>query len=100
MKQIAVPQVATLLVLGAFIFAGNLFAAATVVEGTVKDGNGRPIGGADIRIEARNGQSLAGLVKSDARGHYSYDGLTPGTTYRVTLLINGAVKASINNVLA
>ena len=100
MKHIAVLHVARFLVLSAFVFAGHLFAAASAVEGRVKDGNGRPIGGADVRIEARNGHSLTGLVKSDARGHYIYDSLTPGVTYRVTLLINGAVKASINNVLA
>jgi hypothetical protein len=100
MKQIEVRHVARLLVLGAFIFAGNLFAAASAVEGVVKDDNGRPIGGADVRIEARSGHSVTGVVKSDARGHYIYEGLTPGVTYRVTLLIKGAVRASINNVLA
>ncbi len=86
--------------LGAPLLIGNLSTAASAVEGTVKDANGRPIGGADVRVEARNNNSWSRLVKSDARGHYIYDGLTPGATYRVTLLINGAAKASINNVLA
>ena len=88
------------LLVGAFLIAGGEFAVGSTVEGMVRDGNGRPIGGADIRIEARAGHSSAGLVKSDPRGHYTYGGLTPGITYRVTLLINGAIKASINNVLA
>lgn len=89
-----------LLILAMFVFAGNLFAASSAVEGTVRDGNGRPIAGADVRIEARSGHSLTGLVKSDGRGHYFFEGLSPGATYRVTLLINGSVRASINNVLA
>jgi hypothetical protein len=88
-----------LLVFGAFLFAGNLFAGTSAVEGVVKDANGRPISGADVRVEARN-RGSSRLVKTDARGHYIYDGLTPGTTYRVTLIISGAAKASINNVLA
>ncbi|HST30998.1 MAG TPA: carboxypeptidase-like regulatory domain-containing protein [Chthoniobacterales bacterium] len=100
MKRIAVSLLTRLLTLGAFIWAGNSLAASSALEGMVKDGNGRPIAGADVRIEARNGHGSSGFVKSDARGHYTYDGLAPGVTYRVTLLINGAVKASINNVLA
>ena len=86
--------------LGALILAGNLFAAGSTVEGTVKDANGRPISGAEIKVEARNGARGSNLVRSDSRGHYIYDGLAPGVTYRVTLLLNGSVKASINNVLA
>ena len=89
-----------LLVLGSLVLTGNLFAAGSAVEGVIKDASGRPIGGAQIRIEARNGASRSTMVRSDASGHYTYDGLAPGVTYRVTLLINGAVKASINNVLA
>jgi hypothetical protein len=89
-----------LLALGAFFFPGNLFAGISAVEGTIKDTNRRPIGGADVRVEAKNGSTWNRLVKSDTKGHYIYDGLTPGITYRVTLLINGVVKASINNVLA
>lgn len=91
---------ARLLILATFICAGNLFAQASAVEGYVKDPNGRPLGGAEIRVEARNGASWNRHVKSDPKGHYFLDGLAPGTTYRVTLLINGAAKASINNVLA
>lgn len=101
MKQIAkdsVPGFIRVLVLSAFVFAGSLFAGTSAVEGIVKDANERPISGADVRVEPRNG-GRSRLVKSDARGHYIYDGLSPGATYRVTLLINGVVKASINNVL-
>jgi hypothetical protein len=35
-------------------------------------------------------------VKTDASGHYISDAL-PAGTYRATLIVNGAVKASINN---
>jgi len=104
MKQTAISKhpvspLSRLLLLGALIFTGHALAGASAVEGIVKDATGRPIGGADVRVEAKN-RGLSRLVKTDARGHYIYDGLNPGTTYRVTLIINGTAKASINNVLA
>src|SRR5438105_465788 len=82
------------------VLAGNLCPAAapiSAIEGTVKDANGRPIKAADIRIEAKK-QNFSKVVKSDAKGHYFSDGLASGATYRISLLVNGAVKASINNV--
>jgi hypothetical protein len=99
MNESSVRRLARLILAGALLFTGNLFAAGSAVEGLVKDANGRPIAGAEVQIEARN-RPWTALVKSDARGHYSYDGLSAGVTYRVTLSVNGAVKASINNVLA
>jgi hypothetical protein len=39
---------------------------------------------------------LLKTIKTDANGHYISDGLPPGT-YRVTLVVNGAVKTSISN---
>jgi len=66
------------------------------LQGIVKDPKGHPIKGADIRIETTNSGKLLKTVKTDANGHYVSDGL-PAGTYRVTLVLNGAVKASINN---
>jgi hypothetical protein len=77
-------------------FVGSLFVTVTVwagtsVEGVVKDSSERPVKGADIRIEAKN---FSKVVKTDGNGHYIFDGLAVGT-YKVTLLVNGQVKASI-----
>jgi Carboxypeptidase regulatory-like domain len=66
-------------------------AAGTSVEGVVKDPTGGPIKAADVRIEANN---FSKIVRTDARGHYVCDGLGAGT-YKVTLVVNGQVKASI-----
>src|ERR1700759_3337942 len=99
-KRSAVVTVTKALALAGIIMSGHSFAQTSAVEGMIKDPTGRPIGGAQIRVEARNGTNWSRLVKADAHGHYLIDGLAPGATYRVTLVINGAAKASINNVLA
>ena len=67
-------------------------AAGTSVEGVVKDPAGRPIKGADVRVEAKKFSKVA---KTDARGHYICDGLGVGT-YKVTLVQNGQVKGSLD----
>src|SRR5438309_2766276 len=66
------------------------------LQGFVKDAKGEPIKGADVRIESRDGKQVFSTVKTDPKGHYISQGLQPGV-YRVTLLVSGAVKASITN---
>jgi TolB-like protein/tRNA A-37 threonylcarbamoyl transferase component Bud32 len=66
------------------------------LQGFVKDAKGEPIKGADVRIESRDGKEVVSTVKTDPKGRYISQGLQPGV-YRVTLLVNGAVKASIMN---
>jgi serine/threonine protein kinase/protocatechuate 3,4-dioxygenase beta subunit len=66
------------------------------LQGFVKDARGEPIKGADVRVESRDGKQVFSTVKTDPKGRYTSQGLEPGV-YRVTLLVNGAVKASIAN---
>jgi TolB-like protein/tRNA A-37 threonylcarbamoyl transferase component Bud32 len=66
------------------------------IQGFVKAAKGEPIKGADVRIESRDGKQVFTTVKTDAKGRYISEGLAPGV-YRITLLVNGAVKASIMN---
>ena|ERR1700726_4605975 len=82
--------------IGLIVFATSAWAGNSVIQGIVKDPKGQPVKGADIRIEAKDGGKLFKTVKTDASGHYISDAL-PAGTYRVTLIVNGAVKASINN---
>ena len=67
--------------------------SGTVLEGVVKDPKGNPVGGADVRIEAKG---RAVHVKTDAKGHYVATGLA-ADTYKVSLQVNGSVKAQIMN---
>ena len=82
--------------IGLILFVADVWAANSVLEGIVKDPQGHPIEGADIRIETKNGGRLLTTVKSDVNGRYISDGL-PAGNYRITLVVHGAVKASINN---
>jgi hypothetical protein len=78
------------------VSVGSASAANSLLEGIVNDANGHPIEGADIRIERSNTGRLLTTVKTDANGHYILQGLVAGN-YRVTLVVNGVVKTSINN---
>jgi hypothetical protein len=66
------------------------------LQGFVKDAKGEPIKGADVRVESRDGKQVFSTVKTDTQGRYISQGLQPGV-YRVTLLVNGAVKALSTN---
>jgi len=66
------------------------------LQGFVKDAKGEPIKGADVRVESRDGKQVFSTTKTDPKGRYISKGLQPGG-YRVTLLVNGVVKASIMN---
>jgi len=81
---------------GMVLCIASAWAATSVLQGSVKDSQGRPIKGADVRIESKDGSKLLKTVKTDANGRYVSDGL-PIDVYRVTLVLNGAVKASISN---
>jgi len=81
---------------GVILFVSSSSAASSGLQGIVKDVKGHPIQGADIRIEATKTGGLLTTVKTNANGRYSLESLAAGN-YRVTLVVNGAVKASINN---
>jgi hypothetical protein len=84
----------SILSLSATARAGDCF-----VQGVVTDPGGGPVKNAEIRVEPRNGGKLLAATRTDAIGRYTIAHLPPGT-YRVTLLVEGAVFASINNIPA
>jgi Carboxypeptidase regulatory-like domain len=73
-------------------------AGTATLEGIVKDASGQPLRGAEIRIQGSDATKV-GIIHTDAKGHYAYPALETGD-YQVSLIVNGAVKASINNVKA
>jgi Carboxypeptidase regulatory-like domain len=81
---------------GLFLCIASAWAGPASIQGMVQDAKGQPIKGADVRVESRDGKQLFNTVKTDGKGHYISHGLKPGV-YRVSLVVNGAVKASIMN---
>jgi 5-hydroxyisourate hydrolase-like protein (transthyretin family) len=81
---------------GLVLCAVNAWAGPSSIQGIVKDAKGQPIKGADVRVESKDGKQQFNTVKTDAKGRYLSQGLQPGV-YRVSLVVNGAVKASITN---
>ena len=82
-----------LTLVGLLLVTFNAVAGTSVLEGFVKDPTGRPVKGADVRVEAKN---FSKTVKTDASGRYRCDGLAVGT-YKVILVVGGQVKAQILN---
>jgi hypothetical protein len=81
---------------GLFLCVANAWAGPASIQGIVKDAKGQPIKGADIRVESKDGKQIFNTVKTDSKGRYISQGLQPGV-YRVSLVVNGAVKADIGN---
>jgi hypothetical protein len=81
---------------GLVLSVASAFAGPSAIQGVVKDAKGQAIKGADVRIESKDGSKLLKTVKTDGNGRYTADGL-PAGVYRATLVVNGAVKASIMN---
>jgi 5-hydroxyisourate hydrolase-like protein (transthyretin family) len=81
---------------GVMLFVASAAAANSMLEGVVKDAKGHPIQGVDVRIEAKNGGRSIATTKTDANGRYILKDLAAGA-YRVTLVVNSALKTSINN---
>jgi Carboxypeptidase regulatory-like domain/Chaperone of endosialidase len=82
--------------IGMVLSVATAWAGPSAIQGVVKDAKGKPIKNADVRVESRDGKTLFNTVKTDGKGQYISQGLAPGV-YRVTLVVNGAVKASITN---
>jgi len=66
------------------------------LEGDVKDSTGKPVAGAQVHIQAKDGSDLQKIVRTDEGGHYGFSKL-PVTDYEVVIFVNGSIKANINN---
>ena len=85
--------------IGLVLSAATAWAGPSAIQGLVKDAKGQTIKGADVQIASKDGKQQFNTVKTDAKGRYISESLPVGI-YRVTLVVNGAVKASITNTKA
>jgi hypothetical protein len=79
-------------VAGIVVFSGAAFGQS--IEGVVRGPDGKALKDAEVRIEQKSNTSVV-TAKTDTRGHYSYSRLSPGV-YTVSVVLNGAVKSSVN----
>jgi len=86
-----------LAVLGFAMVAVNAWAGNASIEGSVKDASGKPMSGVQVKIWPRKG-TWTKYVRTDAGGHYSYDGVEPGAVYVVSLVVNSNVVWSYSSV--
>ena len=82
--------------IGLVLSVATAWAGGSAIQGVVKDAKGQAIKGADVQIQSRDGKKVLQTVKTDGSGRYVSEGLAAGV-YRVTLVVNGAQKASITN---
>ena len=67
------------------------------IEGTVRGEDGKPLAGAEIRIQNVT-RAWKYKTKTDKKGHYYHGGMAMGDTHNVTLIINGEERANMNGI--
>ncbi len=77
-------------------FVVKVNAQSASLSGVVKGSKGQAIQGAEIRIQGSDANKV-GKIHTNSEGRYNYPALETGI-YNVTLVVDGVVKASINNV--
>jgi hypothetical protein len=80
----------------AILFVARGVNAMSELTGTVTGPNGHPIAGAEIRIGTPDTGSVLKVARTDSHGHYT-SAIVPADKYRVSLVVNGEVKACIKN---
>ena len=81
------------------LFFLNSYAGAagtSTFEGVVKDSKGKPVQGAEIRVETKSEMIIA-RGKTDARGHYVTSTFAAGA-YKVDVVMDSVVRSSLANV--
>ncbi len=61
------------------LLVGGAWVQAGTIQGEVKGPDGKPAGGAEIRIEQNDLKQAAKTVKADQKGRYLFEGLAVGT---------------------
>lgn len=79
----------------AFVLFATASAEASNIQGDVKGVDGRPLQGAEVRIERIDKKSPAMTSKTNAKGFYSSSELAVGT-YKISVVEGGTVKSSVN----
>lgn len=85
--------VTSLVLQAALLLSASAFTAA--LQGDVLGTDGRPLKGAQVRIERTDKTGPAITTTTDAKGYYTASGLSAGV-YRISVVVDGAVKSAVN----
>jgi Carboxypeptidase regulatory-like domain len=80
---------------GTFVLAPIALAQIASLQGNVMGTDGRPLQGAEIRLEGKEKSSAPITTMTSSNGRYLFAGL-PAGVYRLFIVEGGAVKFSVN----
>ncbi|MBZ5608678.1 MAG: hypothetical protein LAP38_10495 [Acidobacteriia bacterium] len=80
------------------LFTGACWAQVAAIEGDVKGPDGQPLKGGEILIERTDMKGTYKGAKTDKKGHYIYNGLPSGGTFKVSLIVDGKVAYHVDGV--
>ena len=83
-----------LVLTGAFVFPPSALAQLASLQGNVLGPDGRPLQGAEVRVEAKEKPGVPFTAITGKKGQYSFAGL-PAGIYRLSVLEGGVAKLSV-----
>jgi len=86
--------ISSFLAAAAFAFSPSTPAQASGIEGEVRGVDGRPLQGAQVRIERKDKTGAPVTTQTNAEGSYVSSAL-PAGTYKISVIENGAVKSNV-----
>src|SRR5438270_12855549 len=86
--------ISSFLVAAAFAFAPSTPAQGSGIEGKVLGVDGRPLQGAEVRIERNDKTGAPVTIQTNAKGSYVSSAL-PAGTYKISVVENGKVKSNV-----
>jgi len=90
--------ISSFLIAAAFAFCPSP-AKAAGIQGGVVGADGRPLQGAEVRIERQDKTSTPVTTQTNVKGSYASSGL-PAGTYKISVVENGAVKSNVTIKMA
>ena len=76
-----------------FVLSANAKSAS--IQGDVLGTDGRPLKGAEVRVERKDKASPVMMASANAKGSYLVEGVSPGV-YKISVVAGGAVKSAVN----
>src|SRR5438874_7421605 len=86
--------ISSFLVAAPIAFAASTPAQASGIEGKVLGVDGRPLQGAEVRIERNDKTGAPVTIQTNAKGSYVSSAL-PAGTYKISVVENGKVKSNV-----